>query len=244
MNKYFWTYQTNLPADAGYRQFGPEHLSIIFVITVMAVLYVYIYRKKDSSVRRRISLVTAIILPSLIIVRTIYALVQNVPIIYELPLHLCSMTGILIPIHCLTGHKLDQVLYSLCLPGAFLAIIFPDGTMYPPVSFISLESYAFHFLIVVYIISHVAGGEIKPRLKDCWQSFLFILAVVPFVYIFDRINNLNYMFLLRPVPGSPLEWFEKMLGNPGYLLGYGALAIIIILFMNLPFLFINAETDH
>lgn len=245
MNNYFWTYQTNLPPDVGYKQFSPPHLIIISIIVIMSFFYINIYMKGNVQIRRRISLVTAILLPGLIAVRTVYALIQNVPIIYELPLHLCSMTGILIPIHYITRGRLhrilSQVLYSLCLPGAACAIIFPDGTMYPPVSFISLESYTFHFLIIVYVISQVAVRKIRPRLRDCYQSFLFIIVVSPFVYLFDRINRLNYMFLMWPVPGSPLEWFEHRLGNPGYLWGYGLLAVAVIVLMNLPFSLISSK---
>ena len=107
--------------------------------------------------------------------------------------------------------------------------------VYPPVSFISIESYLFHFLIIVYIVSSIINKEIIPGMKGWYVNILFLAATVPGVYLFDIKHNANYMFLLSPVKGSPLEWCMKLLGHDLYLVGYAAIAVIVVLLMNIPF---------
>ena len=71
-----------------------------------------------------------------IVVRAIYIAVIHEAFLYELPFHLCSMAGILCAVHCLTKWKwLGQVLYTICLPGTVLALLFPNWNFYPVHSF-------------------------------------------------------------------------------------------------------------
>ena len=73
-----------------------------------------------------------------------------------------------------------------------------------------------HFAALPAVSPRERAGEggAAPR------CFALLLALAAVVYGFDRIVGANYMFLLAPAPGSPLEWFAGFLGNPGYLLGY------------------------
>ena len=51
--------------------------------------------------------------------------------LYQLPLHLCSMAGFLCCLHAFFKWDwLGQVLYTLCLPGTVLALLFPDWVRY------------------------------------------------------------------------------------------------------------------
>ncbi len=43
----------------------------------------------------------------------------------------------------------------------------------------------------------------------------------------------NYFFVNWPIPDSPLSWMASFLGNPGYLIGYAALTLSVILLMYL-----------
>lgn len=55
------------------------------------------------------------------------------------------------------------------------------------------------------------------------------------MYAFDRAFGTNYMFLLHPVPGTPLELCARLPGTWGYLLGYALLAAAVLVLLNLPF---------
>lgn len=240
MCEYFWNYQNELPEGVGYAQFDVTHLSILAVLIIAGTLYLWAYIKSSSAMRSKISLISAVFLFLMIPTRMIYAYIKEVPLIYELPLHLCSMAGVLILIHRLTAFRfgwmkwLGRVLYTLCLPGAFLAVIFPEATMYPLFNYITIESYLSHFLIIMYVVSSIINKEIIPGMKGAYANFVFLIVVVPPIYLLDVRNHANYMFLLSPVIGSPLELCMKWLGSDMYLLGYAFIAVLVVLIMNLP----------
>ena len=173
------------------------------------------------------------------IVRFIYVILYGASIVHELPLHLCSMTGIFCFIYEFFLKKtpfirsvLGQAMYDLCLPGALMAILFPNGTVYPLVHFISLESYLFHLLIIAYICIRLADKGIVPGIKEAYKSIIFLLVIVPPVYLFNMVFGTNFMFVIGPSLGSPLYGFYRMGGYSGYRIGYAFVAVFVIYLMN------------
>lgn len=127
---------------------------------------------------------------------------------------------------------LGQVLYTLCLPGTVLALLFPDWVRYPAIHFITIQGFTFHAGIVLYVICQLLQHNIIPRLAALWKVIVFLLVVVPPVYLFDIKFHANYMFVNVPSPGSPLEWLASFLGNPGYLAGYAVLMLLCMVLMD------------
>lgn len=127
---------------------------------------------------------------------------------------------------------MGQVLYTLCLPGTVLALLFPDWVRYPAIHFITIQGFTFHAGIVLYVICQLLQHNIIPRLAALWKVIVFLLVVVPPVYLFDKKFHANYMFVNVPSPGSPLEWLASFLGNPGYLAGYAVLMLLCMVLMD------------
>ena len=147
--------------------------------------------------------------------------------LYQLPLHLCSMAGVFVLFHAFFKWDwLGQVSTPLCLPGTVLALLFPDWVRYPAIHFITIQGFTFHAGIVLYVICQLLQHNIIPRLAALWKVIVFLLVVVPPVYLFDKKFHANYMFVNVPSPGSPLEWLASFLGNPGYLAGYAVLMLL------------------
>ena len=71
--------------------------------------------------------------------------------------------------------------------------------------------------------------EVHPGIGHFHYVLLFLIVIVPLVYAFDKRFSCNYFFVNWPAAGSPLEWCELVLGNPGYLLGYGVMVIVAML---------------
>lgn len=202
---YFFTYETHIPDGIGFALFGPWHLLWLSIIFAICVRYVWIYKKGDERKKRRMDGLTACSLVVWIVVRAIYIAVIHEAFLYELPFHLCSMAGILCAVHCLTKWKwLGQVLYTICLPGTVLALLFPNWNFYPVIHFITLEGFLFHMGIVLYVAGKLASHEIQPDFAKLWQVVLFLTAVVIPIYWFDKRYDVNYMFVNWPSAGSPL----------------------------------------
>lgn len=236
----FFTYENNLPADVGYTIFSPAHITAIAVCLLILAFITIRFIKANESGRLRIRRVTAIIPVIMLMVRFTYVLICGAPIKYELPLHLCSMTGIFCLIYeiCLKKSAyvrsvLGQAMYALCLPGAMMAILFPNGTIYPIIHYISFESYLFHSLIIAYICIRLIDKGIIPGIKEAYKSILFLLIIVPPVYLFNVIFDTNFMFVICPSSGSPLYGFYSAGGYAGYRIGFAFVAVVVIYIMNI-----------
>lgn len=136
-----------------------------------------------------------------------------------LPLHLCGIAVYICPLHAITNSELlAELIYSTLAPGALFALIFPEWLSYPTINFISLSSFGLHILICAYGAALLTSGNFRPnwrRLPLCLGSLICYGA---FVYCVDWLFDVNYLFLLRPAIGSPLEWFDTIL--PWHVLGY------------------------
>ncbi len=238
----FFVYSDNLEAGSGYELFGAGHIAIMAVcalfISISALWYA---ARRGSPAARLFKKITASSLVILIILRLIYVYAVGARIIYDLPLHLCSIAGFVCFIYeFMQGHMklfikdlFSQALYALCLPGAVLAILFSDGTAYPVIHFITFQSNLFHALIILYVILCLMDKDVVPNIRKAPFNFLFLLFTAGPVYIFDRRFRANYMFLLNPSKGSPLENIYLSHGYTVYLLVYGLLVIVEVFLVNL-----------
>ncbi|MBQ3390701.1 MAG: TIGR02206 family membrane protein [Firmicutes bacterium] len=234
MLQYFFTYGSELPAGVGFPMYGTAHILWLLAGTGACILLLLLFRRADNEKQRKLELALGLFPVALIVLRACFLTAIGHQTVYELPLHLCALAGFLCLAHMITGKDwLGQVLYALCLPGTLLALIFPDWIYYPPVHFITIQGFLFHFGVAWYILCELSCGKIRPDIKRIWNPILFLLICVPVVYLFDRHFRTNYMFLRVPSPGSPLEWMASFMGVPGYLLGYAVMVAMVMILMYL-----------
>ena len=89
----------------------------------------------------------------------------------------------------------------------------------------------------MYPILLVAGGEVKPDLKTMPKCILLLIGMAIPIYFVNLAFDTNFMFLMRPDKGNPLELFEQLLGN--HLWGFPILLPVVMLVMYLPILLVN-----
>jgi hypothetical integral membrane protein (TIGR02206 family) len=229
MLKYFFTYEDRIPAGEGFSMFGWQHFLWLFLLAAAGRLFYLNYRKQDPERKKRMTLLIAEGLVSLELIRILMLIVTGAFSVYELPLHLCSMSGFICLYDALRKNTWSgQTLYSLCLPGTVSALVFPDWTVYPPVHFITIQGFLFHAGIVLYVLCRMESGDIRPDIRKIGKPFLFLLVTVPPIYVFDRIFQANYFFVNVPSPDSPLSVMAGFLGVPGYLFGYAVLVALVV----------------
>ena len=234
--RYFFVYEDRLPDGVGFPMFGAAHLLWLALLLAGTVLFWRKYAGWSPKAKEAADRSVGLSLVGLIAVRMVYVALIGKLTVYELPLHLCSMAGILCGIHAFFRWDwLGQTLYALCLPGTLLALIFPDWCYYPAIHFITIEGFLFHAGIVLYAGCQMISGRIVPEIKKLWKVLLFLLFAVPPVYWFDVRFCANYMFVRRPSPGSPLEWLAERMGNPGYLYGYALLTVLVLVLMDIGY---------
>ncbi len=150
-----------------------------------------------------------------------------------LPLHLCSINIFAIAVHAYKPSKmLDNFLYTVCIPGALAAMLFPTWTSLPITSGMHIHSFTVHILLMLYPVVLAINGDIKPELKSMPKSLgLLVILAIP-IYIINLLLNTNFMFLMSADPGNPLYLFEQMWGN--HLLGFPVIIAGVLLVMYGP----------
>ena len=225
--KYFWTYEFLLPENVGFPLFGVEHMLWLIFAAGVTMLLLFVYRKATVHSKLLLERVIGWFMTGWILLLIIYLVAVNYFSIYELPLHLCSIIGILCGIHSVKVNDsnrrhglsdvMGQTLYAIGLPSTVLALLFPNWMVYPALSFKSIEGFCFHIGIFIYIIIMLKERKIVPCVKDCPKVLAFLGVIILGVYFIDRTFQLNYIFLLQVSAGSPLELLWEMLGERYYL---------------------------
>ncbi len=229
----FWTQEFDLPPESGYPLWGAAHLAqaAAVILIIAAALCAAGRRRKPDGMPWYVRTIPAVMLVMEIVKDLYLVRVGHFGTGY-LPLHLCSLG---IPVFLLSAFLpgprgrafFMEIALVLILPGSLLAIIFPNWTMYPVWNFMNLYSWVWHLLLVLYPLLLLRIGAARPSIRHILFPVIFLAAVVPPIYCFDRAYCCNYLFLLQPLPGTPLMWFSAMF--PGrYLAVYAAAALVVI----------------
>ena len=126
-----------------------------------------------------------------------------------LPLHLCSLMGLLtLPMLLTRRRMLWHWSLFLGMPGAALALLFPSilATSQPEVT-----ALAFHLLHCVVLLAPLLPFSlgIRPRPSGAVCSMLFLL-VLGFIDLgVNALTGGNYLFLEAPASGTPLAWMAR-----------------------------------
>lgn len=231
--KYFFTPETQLPSGLGFEHYGLAHIAALFLCAGFTAALCIIYSRCEKRKRLRLFLGLTLMLCELL--RLVNLAVHGGLDVYQLPLHLCGLAVFFTLWHSIRPNELiGSFLYFCCMPGAACALLFPDWTFCPIWSFHSLLAFFIHSLLIAYPLALVLSADISPKAALLPRCALLLLFLALPVYLFDRIFNANYMFLLSPAPDSPLSWFASFLGKPGYLLGYIPMIAAVWLVLCLP----------
>ena len=236
-------YYDDLPEDAGFRLFGAGHLAFLLAITIGTGIVCVAYRRVEPRSQSAIRRVLAAICLALELGKDLL-LIATLPSypIEQLPLHMCGMgVFILVADAFAPGRRktLREIMYSLSLPGAVAALLFPDWTPYPILNVYSLQGFLGHGVLICYVLTLLVSHQLIPDWRGLWRVALFGFVVSYPVYVLNRRLGTNFLFINGGSPGSPLAWLESRMGNPGYLIGYAALILLVWLAMYAPFI-INA----
>jgi len=232
MKYYFDTVET-VEAGVGFTLFGGLHLTWLAICALILMLNCILYRKLEQTGRKHWRFLIA----GLLIADEVYKMALltcggGYTLDY-LPLHLCSINIFIIAIHTFKQSKiLDNFLYTICIPGAISALLFPSWSSLPLTSGMHQHSFTVHILLAMYPFVLAVNGDIKPELKGLAKSLgLLVLMAIPICGVNFWLDT-NYMFLMYAEPGNPLYLFEQMWGS--HLLGFPVIIVGVLLVMYGP----------
>lgn len=236
MFSYYFVYETDLPASVkGFRHFGPEHLTWLFLLTAAGFLACRWYRRLPEAEQRKAGHVIGILLVCMDAYKNLVLLALGHMAVEYLPLHLCGLSIFMELIYSYRETPFwGNVLYALSAPGAMSALLFPDWIRYPVFNFMDIHDFTIHGLLVIYPCMLLAAGKIKPDIRFYWKVMAFLLGLGLVMLKINRLLGTDFMFLGLPSVGSPLIVIRDLFGTRLYLAGYYLLVSAIVFLLYLP----------
>ena len=231
----FFKTKQGIPDGVGFATFDLTHIAWLIVGTALCLCACILYKKLTARGQK-------IMLTSLGIYIFFQEMLKNVVVaaIGEfswgyLPFHLCGINILLILFDTIKQTKIVRnFLYYFGIPGASLALLFPNWTSQPIWNFFHLHSFIIHILLVMYPLILVTSGQVEMKIKSAFKSLILLVGFAIPVYGLNMLWGTNFMFLMEPDSGNPLELFEKLLGS--HLWGFPILLPVVIFIMYIPVL--------
>ena len=228
--KYFLETSETIAKGVGFSHFDGLHTAWICVFIAVTLINVFLYRRLSESGKSKWRKAVAILLVADELFKMTMLFIGDRYSPDYLALHLCSINIILIAVHAWKPSRtLSNFLFAICIPAALLAIFFPSWTKLPLDNFMHIHSFTVHILLALYPIVLLAGGDLKPRLRDLPRCLLLLVILGLIALGANLIFDTNFMFLMSASKGNPLYWFKQNWGDHRY--GFPVLmAAILFLF--------------
>ena len=238
MNYFLDTTET-VPSGVGFSLYDGIHLAWIAFFIIVVVANCVLYRRLDIFGRCKWRKIVA----GLIVLDEIFKMVMlTIGGRYNLsylPLHLCSINIFIIAYHVWKPNRtIGAFLYTVCIPGALAAILFPSWTSLPFGNFMHLHSFTVHILLALYPIVLAVNGELNLSVKNIPKCLLLLGGMAIPIYLLNLLMDTNFMFLMSADEGNPLYLFEQMWGN--HLLGFPVIIVGILIVMYAPIVIFGA----
>lgn len=197
--------------------------SFLAVIIVLAIYFGRKFRDKSYEEKNKVLIWTAIILDSIEIIRIIISCIRSGEpdrVLYELPLFLCSIQLIAIPVAAFSKGRLKEAsLDFVFIFGMLGAVLGTYGAgqnyaAYPVISFDNVFSALTHTIAGFATIYIGISGMKSMKPKNIPITYAILLAFCVLAAIGNTIVPYNYMFLVSG-DGTPYDILYNLVGgNP------------------------------
>ena len=229
----FFVTSEKIPDGVGFDAYGLTHILWLSAGLLLWVCACIFYKRLDTRKQKSMLTVLGAYIFAQEMVKNLVLVILDEFSWGYLPFHLCGINILLILFDIIKQTKVVRsFLYYFAIPGAALALLFPNWTAMPVWNFFHLHSFTIHILLVLYPLLLVTTDQVSTDLKSALRGTALLVAMAIPVYGLNLLWGTNFMFLMKPDSGNPLEMFEKLLGS--HLWGFPILLPIVILVMYLP----------
>jgi len=226
-------FKKTITAMNSFQHFCPEHIGMLITITLAITIGLLILRRSSDKTADLTVLILSFITLIGETVQDIMLVSEGGEIMGFLPLHLCNL-GIFVNLAAsFTRGKVRsffaEISLILIMPGSVGALLFPDWTYRPFWSYLPLLCFLTHSLLVFIPLIFLIKSKTHVSFRHFWYPYLFLLAVVPPIYLLNSRTCQNYMFLNYPPQNSPLEWIHDFTGDSLYIAGLVILITAILI---------------
>lgn len=224
------------PAE-GY--FSWQHLLFVSILVVIMIASAIIlglkYKKKDDKEKNKILIIAAILIDAFEIFKIVLISIRgNDPkhILYDLPLFLCSIQLIVLPLAAFSKGRLKNAALDFVTIFGMLAAIIGTyfagnnyGT-YPVICFDNVVSGITHCISGFGALYIMISGMTSMRKRNVPITIAILAGFCIAAFIANKILDYNYMFLVRG-DGTPYDIIYNLVdGHPVF---YPMLVIVLFL---------------
>lgn len=212
-----------------------EHLTPVF-ISILFGIYLITYAKRKWRLKKQwfvLQLLAGAISLTLILFHLYKIALGHYDIATDLPLYLCSLIGLLIPLY--TYYKrywIYEILLFWIIGGTMQGVISPDI----PIGFPSFDYFRYwtvHLGLLIIIFYATFVFNLKPNLKSVYKSFFALQVYVVLMVIVNKLLKANYFYLNeKPKSVSLLDYLGEW---PQYIIVVQLIVIPCFLLIYLPF---------
>lgn len=218
-----------------------EHIFPILLALVFCVLFIYIsnYKLNKAEQEKSIFWFSVIISLTVVVFHFYKISIGNYSITTDLPLYLCSLLGLVIPVF--TYYRrfwMYEILLFWIIAGTSQAVLTPDI----PIGFPSFNYFRYWLvhlglLIIIFYVTFVF--TMRPNLKSVFKSFFALQVYVIVMVVINYVLNANYFYLnKKPDSASLLDYFGEW---PLYIIVVQIIIIPCFLIIYLPFYFFEKK---
>ncbi len=219
---------------------GTSHVIVILTIVVISIL-TYKYRERLKRYKKWIRMMMGVTLLILHITKYVWLYFNGIHELDNfLPLHLSSMTTMLMGIILIINHEgLCKIIYFWAMIAGLQATFVPELEhgfnhlrFYQFFIDHALLFYAPFFMTVIY--------GYRPTYKTLWKSYFYLFLYALFVMMMDFMLDVNYMILKeKPSIPTPLDYMGDW---PYYLIFLVIAELAFFHLLYLPFV-VNKKCD-
>ena len=232
-----------IPEGVGFQAYGLTHILWLLAGLIFCVAMCILYRRLRAGKQKRMLTILGAYIFLQELAKDIVLLVLGEFDWGYLPFHLCGINILLIAFDTLKQTKpVRCFLYYFAIPGAMLALLFPNWTKMPLWNFFHIHSFTIHILLVLYPLLLVTTGQVATDLKSALKGVALLVAMAIPVYGLNLLWGTNFMFLMEPDSGNPLELFQKLLGS--HLWGFPILLPLVVAVMYIPIFLLKKKKQR
>jgi len=219
--------------------FSSQHLIVILCFGLFGILLIQFAKRQTVSRQILVGNIFAISITLSIFLGVFINIYKgNFDIQKDLPLHLCSFLGLLLPFFSFTRkYVLYEVLLFLIFAGTSQAIITPDEKNY-----LNYPFYRYWFMhtgLVIFMFYATLIYKMRPTFKSVFKAFVGMQIYMLLMFTLNYFLGSNYFFTnRRPEAKTVLDAFGDW---PYYVLVVELMVIPYFLLIYLPFYLSNRK---
>lgn len=209
--------------------------SLMIIMITLAILLGKKNKHLDDKIKNKVLIWCAILIDGFELFKIIILCIRsNDPMtwIYELPLFLCSIQLITIPLAAFSKGRIKEAALDFVLIFGILGAVL--GTYgagqnygsYPVLSFDNVVSGITHSISGFCSLYIALSGLISMQKKNIWITFTILLSFCLTAYIVNNLIDYNYMFLIRG-DGTPYDIIYNLVN--GHKVFYPLIVVLLFI---------------